>query len=123
MMPKTVYSMHKKDFLLKYQEHKRAHQQFQAKVFEEAQILATILVEEYGARCVYAFGPLTYGEFSEGMSIELAVEGISSDRLASALGHLKQHSAFGVDVIDIAHADSWAKWAILEKGTILAGRS
>jgi hypothetical protein len=123
MTSKIVYRMHKKDFLLKYQGHKRAHQQFQAEALAEAQVLATILVEEYGAQCVYAFGPLTYGEFSEGMSIELAVEGISSDRLASALGQLKQHSAFGVDVIDIAHADSWAKRAILEKGTILAGRS
>jgi hypothetical protein len=123
MTPKIVYSMHKKNLLLQYQEHKRAHQQLQARALAEALALATILVEEYGAQCVYAFGPLTYREFSEGMSIELAVEGISSDRLASALGHLNQQSAFGVEVIDIAYADSWAKRAILEKGTILAGRS
>jgi hypothetical protein len=123
MTPKIAYSVHKKDFLSKYQEHKRAHQQLQDKALAEAQALANILVEEYGVRCVYAFGPLTYREFSEGMSIELAVEGISSDKLASALGHLKQQSAFGVEVIDIAHADSWTKRAILKKGTMLAGRS
>lgn len=122
MTSKIAYRLHKKDFLIAYQEQKRAHQRLQDRALAEAKAMAAILVEDYGAQCVYAFGPLAYGEFSEGMSIELAVEDISPDRLASALGHLKQHSTFSVDVIDIAHADSWTKRSIQQKGTILARR-
>ena len=80
-------------------------------------------IEEFEVEAVYLFGPLSYEEFREGMNIDLAVEGVSSDTFASALGHLKQISTFGVELTDIRQADGWTKRSIGQKGKLLAKKS
>jgi predicted nucleotidyltransferase len=122
MNPKVAHSLHKKDLLLKYQEQKQKQRQLQDKAFAEAKKLAQVLVEEFEVEIVYLFGPLTYGEFKAGVNIDLAVEGISSETFASALGHLKQLSEFGVELTDIQQTDGWTKRSILQKGKVLARR-
>jgi hypothetical protein len=39
---------------------------------------------------------------------------------ASALGHLKQISKFGVELTDIQQAEGWTKRSIVQKGKLLA---
>ena len=87
----------------------------------EAKRLAKILVDEFGVAKVFLVGPLTYGKFSEGMQLELALEGIPGETYAKAFGHLKQISTFGVELIDLQQADSWTKRSMKEKGKMLAG--
>lgn len=120
MNPKIPHSIHKKDLLLKYQEQKQKQQQLQDNALDEATRLARILVEEFGVKAVYLFGPLSYGAFREGLNIDLAVEGVSSDTFARALGHLKQISTFGVELTDIYQTDGWTKRSIVQKGKLLA---
>jgi predicted nucleotidyltransferase len=120
MNPKIPHSFHKKDLLLKYQKQKQKQQQLQDNALDEAKRLARILVEEFDVNKVYLFGPLSYGAFREGMNIDLAVENISSDMFASALGYLKQISKFGVELTDIQQAEGWTKRSILQKGKLLA---
>jgi predicted nucleotidyltransferase len=120
MNSKIPHSLHKKDLLLHYQKQKQKQQQLQDNALAEAKRLARILVEEFEVEAVYLFGPLSYEEFREGMNIDLAVEGVSSDTFASALGHLKQISTFGVELTDIHQADGWTKRSIVQKGKLLA---
>ncbi len=120
MNTKVTHSIHKKNLLLRYQEQKQKQQHLQDSAFAEAKRLAQVLVEEFGVETVYLFGPLTYGEFREGMNLDLAIEGISPGTFASALGYLKQISKFGVELTAIHQADSWTKRSILEKGKVLA---
>ena len=118
MNPKMSHGIHKKELLLRYQEQKRQKQSVQDAALAEAQRFATILVEDYGAQKVYLIGPLCYGEFRQGMPLELAVEGLSPIMLAKALGHLKQESAYPVEITDMAHADAWTRRT--HKGELLA---
>ncbi len=120
MNPKISHNFHKKDLLLQYQKQKQEHRQLKDNALDEAKRLARILVEEFGVNTVYLFGPLSYGAFREGMHIDLAVEGVSSGTFASALGHLKQMSAFGVELTDIRQAEGWTKRSIVQKGKLLA---
>jgi predicted nucleotidyltransferase len=120
MHTKITHGIYKKDLLLKHQEQKRKQRELQDNALNEARRLAQVLVEEFGVERVYLFGPLTYGEFKQGMSIDLAVEGIPPEIFAGALGRLKQISAFGVELTDVHHTDSWTKRSILEKGKCLA---
>ena len=120
MNPKIPHSLHKKDLLLHYQKQKQKQQQLQENALAEAKRLARILVEEFEVEAVYLFGPLSYGEFRKGMNIDLAVEGVSSDTFASALGHLKQISTFGVELTNIHQADGWTKRSIGQEGKLLA---
>jgi predicted nucleotidyltransferase len=120
MNTKIAYSFHKKDLLRNYQEQKRKKQELQDKALAEAARFAQILVQDFGVEVVYLFGPLSYGEYKEELKIDLAVESISVEMFARALGHLRQISEFGVELTDLRQADSWTKRAILEKGKLLA---
>jgi hypothetical protein len=120
MNTKIAHSIHKKDLFLHYQEQKQKQQELQDKAFAEAKRLAQVLVEEFGVEAVYLFGPLTYGEFKKGMNIDLGAEGISPGTFASALGHLKQMTEFGVELTDTHQADSWTKRSLWKKGKLLA---
>jgi len=123
MNPKVIHSIHKKDLLLQYQKQKQKQRQLQDNALDEAKKLARVLVEEFGVETVYLFGPLMYGEFREGMKIDLAVAGVPSGTFASALGHIKQISEFGVELTDIHQADGWTKRSILQKCKLLAKKS
>ncbi len=120
MNTKIAYGIHKKDMLLKHLEQKKKIQQVQDDALKEAKRLAKILVGDFGIEKVFVVGPLTYGEFLQGMPLEFAVEGIPEGAYAGALAYLKHNSAFGVELIDIQHADSWTKRSIGEKGKVLA---
>lgn len=120
MNTKIAHGIHKKDLLLKYLEQKKKAQQIQDNALDEAKRLAKILVEEFGVEKVFLVGPLTYGEFREGMTLELALEGIREGTYAKALAYLKHNSTFSVELIDFQQADSWTKRSIAEKGKVLA---
>jgi predicted nucleotidyltransferase len=120
MNTKIAHGFHKKDLLPNYQEQKRKKQELQDKALAEAARFAQILVQDFGVEAVYLFGPLSYGEYKEGLKIDLTVESISSEMFARALGHLRQISECGVELTDLRQADSWTKRAILAKGKLLA---
>lgn len=123
MNPTLLHGIHKKELLVKRQEQKQRHQQIQDAALKEARRLATVLVEEYGVERVYVFGPLSYEEYHEGMPLDLAAEGLSSQNFAKALAHLRQLSTFPIELTDLHQADSWTKRSIREKGRIVAKRS
>jgi hypothetical protein len=118
MNVKIAHSLYKK-LLLHYQDREQKQREFEDNAFVEAKKLAQILATEFGVTGVYLFGPLTYRKLSEGMKIDLAVEGVSPETFARALGRLSQISAYGVELTDIRRADSWTKRSILETGMLL----
>ena len=117
---KVAHGLHKKDLLLKYQEHKQRERELQQEAFHEAQRLATMLVEEFAIDRVYLVGPLTYSKFSPGMKLELALEGIPAGMYPKASAYLKHSSTFEVDLIDLHQADAWTKRSVQDKGKLLA---
>jgi predicted nucleotidyltransferase len=119
MHTKISHSLHKKDLLLKYQEQKQQKQSLQDRALAEARRIARSLVAEYHAQMVYVFGPLSYGEFREGMSIELAVEGMPPEMFAGAVAYVKQEVVFTFELTELAQADSWTRRNIIQKGLVL----
>ncbi len=120
MHAKISHSFHKKDLLLKRQEQQAEAQQRQAAAMQEAQRLVQILCAEFGVKTAYLIGPLTYGQYQDGMTLELAAEGIPAGAFGNALAHLKRISVFPVDLIDLSQADSWTRKSVAEKGKVLA---
>lgn len=117
---KVAHSLHKKDLLLKYQEHKQRENELQQEAFREAQRLAALLVEEFSVDRVYLIGPLAYNKFSPGMKLELAAEGILAGMYPKASAYLKHKSTFEVDLIDLHQTDAWTKRSVQDKGKLLA---
>jgi predicted nucleotidyltransferase len=119
MHAKISHKLYKKDLLLKYQQQKQQKQSLQDRALAEARQIARALIEEYHAKTVYVFGPLSYGEFREGMSIELAVEGLPPEMFAGALAYVKQEDAFTFELTELAQVDSWTRRSIVQKGQVL----
>jgi len=122
MHTKILHNLHKKDLLLKHQEQKQQKQALQDRALAEARQVAKLLSEEYHARTVYVFGPLCYGEFREGMAIELAVEGIPPEILAGALASVKQEGTFTIELVELGQMNAWTRRNIVQKGLVLASR-
>ena len=120
MHAKISHSVHKKDLLLKRQEQQEETQQRQNAAMREARRLAEILCAEFGASTVFLIGPLTYNAYQDGMTLELAAEGIPAGVFGRALAHLKHISSLPVDVIDLSQADCWTRKSAAEKGKMLA---
>lgn len=120
MHPKISHSLHKKDLLLKRQEQQEKTQQRQVAAMREAQRLAQVLCAEFGVKTVLLIGPLTYGQYLDGMPIELAIERIPNDIFNRAFAHLKRISSFPVELIDLTQADNWTRKSAGETGKILA---
>ena len=116
MHAKISHSLHKKDLLLKYQEQKQQKQALQDRALDAARRVAGVLVEEYRAGTVYVFGPLNYGEFREGLAIELAVDGMPLEMFAGALAFVKQEEAFAFELVALGQVDAWTRRSIVEKG-------
>ena len=121
MHAKISHSLHKKDLLLKYQEQKQQKRLLQERALAEARRVAGVLTEEYQAQRVYLFGPLSYGEFREGMSIELAAAGMPHDRFAAALAFVKQEEEPTIELVGLGQVDAWTRRNIVQKGMVLAG--
>ena len=120
MHPKISHSLHKKDLLLKRQEQQKSTEQRQVAAIREAQRLAQILCAEFGVNTVLLIGPLTYGQYLDGMPIELAIERIPDNVFNRAFAHLKRISSFPVELIDLTQADNWTRKSARKTGTILA---
>lgn len=82
------------------------------KALAAAEEAARLLKEDYGAKKVWIFGSLTdQDRFNKWSDIDLAVQGVPSDRFYSAVGAVTGLiSDFKVDLIDIDNCkDSLAK--------------
>jgi hypothetical protein len=120
MHPNPIFHTHKQDLLVAYQDRNDRQHLLQDRVRQEAIRLATILVQEFGAQKVYAVGPLTYGQFTEGMPLEFAVEGMSREMIVRALAHVRQLSRFTIEISAVNELDRWTRDAVLRTGMILA---
>ncbi len=116
MHAKISHSFYKKDLLLKYQEQKQQKRLLQDRALTEARRVAGVLIEKYQAQTVHLFGPLSYGEFRKGMSIELAVAGMPHDRFAAALAFVKQVEDPAIELVAMAQVDAWTRRNIVRKG-------
>lgn len=106
-------------WLRKQQEQKQQKQALHDRAVAEARRIAGILATEYQAGRVYLFGPLSYGEFRDGMAIELAVDGLPPQRFAAALAHVRRAEPFAVELVNLDQVDGWTRRSILEKGMTL----
>ncbi len=120
MHPKITHRFHKKDVLLKYQQHQENIHTLQKSARQEATRLAHLLIDKFAVRAVYLIGPLTYEQYQEGMPLELAAEGLSKDVYGIALAHLRHSSTYDIELIDLAQADSWTIRSVREKGLMFA---
>jgi hypothetical protein len=122
MHPKVSHSLYKKEMLLKHQEQQTRVRCLQERAMDEAKTLSRILVHEFHITRVFLTGPLTYGKFQKGMSLELALEEVPEGTYGKALGHLKRISTFDIELIDLQVADSWTKRSIRETGKLLVAK-
>lgn len=119
MNRKVLHGIYKKDLLKKHQEHQHQTENLQTQALREAKRLANVLVDEFQVDRVYLIGPLVYRKFTQGMRLELALEGAPQGAYARAVAHIRHISAFDVELIDLQHADSWTRRAI-KKTALLA---
>jgi len=119
MHAKISHSLHKKELLAMRQTQQHEVQQRQTDAMREAQRLAQVLSAEFGIHTVWLIGPLTYGQHQDGMPLELAVDGVSTETLDRALASLKCLSAMPIDLIDLAHADGWTRQRAAAAGKLL----
>lgn len=89
----------------------------------EAQHLADVLTESYGARRVCLPGSLAKSRavFTASSDIDLAVEGLPQDCLHRALGDLMVGRAFTVDVKPLEDVPDSFRLRIAEEGVPLSG--
>ena len=100
---------------------REAEQARAAAAWREAQRLARILQDEFGAKRVWVFGSLALQEkgckrFRLDSDIDLAVEGIPAERFFSAYGRILMSSDFAVDLIDASDCPSELRESILRDG-------
>ena len=123
MHSKLSHSVSKKDLLRKYQAHQQDNQQLQAEALQEAQRLAAIMTQDFGASQVWLVGPLVYHRFQAGMPLEFVVAGLSPAQYLDALAHVQRQSALTVVLINLAEADSWTQLAMQNAPCVLSSGS
>ena len=90
----------------------------------EADLLARKLVRQFGADKVYLYGSLAWeGSPNEHTSIELAVQGLASDRLSDASKVLTSSSKFAINIYNIDDVSDGLKNSIIENGKLLLTRN
>lgn len=86
----------------------------------EARRAAHVLVREFGASRVYLFGSLAQeGWFHERSDVDLAVEGIASERFFKAWAASGAHSDVPIELVDLDEVGEPMRKLILEYGELL----
>jgi predicted nucleotidyltransferase len=86
----------------------------------DAESVARLLVEEFGARRVWLFGSLATGRgFRRSSDIDLAVEGLDPRQLFRAVGRALQISSFPVDIKPFDELPKEWQRKILAEGRVL----
>lgn len=96
----------------------RARQkQLEERARREAESIARLLVEEFGAKRVWLFGSLATGKgFRRNSDIDLAVEGLDPIQFFRAVGKALQLSSFAVDLKPFEALSPEAQQRILAEG-------
>jgi len=81
--------------------------------------LVALLVGRHGARRVWLFGSLAWGQAGVGSDIDLGVEGLPSDRYFRALGDLLAVAPCRVDLVRIEDAPESLATRIRAEGEVL----
>ncbi len=88
---------------------------------DAAPALARMLRERYGATRVWLFGSLAWGEPDARSDLDLAVEGLPTERYFSALGELLMSAPASVDLVRMEEAPAALVGRIREAGVVLDG--
>lgn len=88
----------------------------------DAERIARLLVDRFGASRVYLFGSLvTPGSFREASDIDLAAEGIPSDRFIRASAEAARSTVFLLDLVPLEDAHPVLREVVRREGVLLAG--
>ncbi len=93
--------------------------------WQEAERLARILRDDFGATRVWVFGSLAQHvkglrRFRLDSDIDLAVEGIPAERFFAAYGRLLASSEFSIDLIDLVDCSPALRESVRRDGIPLA---
>lgn len=89
-------------------------------IADEAWRLSKLLMVRFGARSVWLFGSLAWGDvFTTETDIDLAVQGMPAENFFKALNFLEHETKFPVDLIDLDTAPEQLRQRILAEGKVL----
>ncbi|MDY0003356.1 MAG: nucleotidyltransferase domain-containing protein [Polyangia bacterium] len=97
----------------------RARESCRAELRAQLPALVRVLTDGHGARRVFLFGSLAWGEVDEQSDIDLAVEGLAPDRLAAAHGELMLLAVCPVDLVRIESLSEAFRRRIEDEGEVL----
>jgi predicted nucleotidyltransferase len=112
------YEKYVKAWQERVRERKLAEERAAEEALEYAMDCAKLLVEQFGAQCVYLFGSLGEGWFRQDSDIDLAVEGLEPQLYFKALSKVSDVSGgYGVDLVPLE--DCEFRQTVLRKGKLL----
>ena len=91
-------------------------QERRERLLEAARQAARILRAEYGARRVWLFGSLRRPWFHEGSDVDLAVEGVATERIGHAWDRIAGVVGHAVDLVSLDEAAEGLRRRVLESG-------
>jgi predicted nucleotidyltransferase len=119
--------MEVEDKYLKYWRDRRQRQQemnqrFALQARQEAQQMADVLVQQFGATQVILFGSLAKGRFTAESDIDLAVEGIEPVQFFAALASANRLTNRWVDLKPLEALEPYFYQRVMETGEVLYAR-
>ncbi|PSB13047.1 DNA polymerase subunit beta [filamentous cyanobacterium CCP2] len=119
--------MEVEDKYLKYWRDRRQRQQemnqrFALQARQEAQQMADVLVQQFGATQVILFGSLAKGRFTAESDIDLAVEGIEPAQFFAALASANRLTNRWVDLKPMEALEPYFYQRVMETGEVLYAR-
>lgn len=104
---------------LKADEYRR--QRLAQRARADAEAIAELLVDRFGATRVYLFGSLTVpGGFRESSDIDLAVEGMRAEQFIRASAEAARTTSFSLDLVPLEDAHPELRRIVLSEGVLLA---
>lgn len=83
--------------------------------------VANCLLGEFGATRVWLFGSFAVGPLHDGSDVDIAVEGLSSERYFSALAAVGQLVDLPIDLVRVEDSSPSLRARIVCEGVMLAG--
>ena len=119
-MAKAEVAEYKKHWRERAEQEVALQRELASKARAEAMRVAQVLVRDFGARRVYLYGSLAQEDrFRERSDVDLAVEGIASQRFFKVWAAAGAHSSVPIDLVDLDGVGETMRRLIMEYGELL----
>ncbi|MBE9064712.1 nucleotidyltransferase family protein [cf. Phormidesmis sp. LEGE 11477] len=117
--------IHVEQKYIDYWRSKAAREADQIKVWEkeawdDVQIVASVLREQFHATKIIVFGSLVKNKFGRGSDIDIAAEGMEPNRFFLALSTVNRHSKREIDLKPMEALDPHFRKRVIETGRVIS---